>query len=59
MSLNILVLLLLIALLMLKELASTLEERWQTLARLLNIAIVPLLVVFCFTIAIRIINAFK
>ena len=50
---------LLIILLILKELCSTLEGRWQTLVRLLNIAIVPLLVFFCITIVLRLVDAFK
>jgi len=50
---------LLIILLILKELGSTLEGRWQTLARLFNIAIIPLLVFFCITVALRLVDAFK
>ncbi len=59
MSLSTLAILLLIILLILKELFSILEGRWQTLAHLLNIAIVPLLVFFCITVAIRLVDAFK
>jgi hypothetical protein len=58
-SLGAIAVLILIALLALKELVSTLEGRWQTLARYLNVPIVPLLVTFCVTVGIKISDALK
>jgi hypothetical protein len=51
--------LLLITLLVLKELASTLEDRWQAFGRFLNIAIVPLLITFFITVVIRIVDVLR
>ena len=47
----------LLALLVLKELisAAELQDRWKAFDRALNIIIMPLLIVFCFTVAARII----
>jgi len=51
----------LLALLVLKELVSAaeLQDRWKAVDRVLNIIIVPLLIVFCFTVAARIITVLQ
>jgi hypothetical protein len=55
-SLGSIAVLVLIALLMLKELASTAEGEWQAFGRFLNVAILPLLVAFCITVALRVVD---
>lgn len=55
-SLSTIAILLLITLMVLKELASTLEAGWQTFGRLLNVAIGPLLMPFFITVVIRILD---
>lgn len=58
-SLSTTTMLLLITFLVLKELASTLEGRWQVFGRFLSIAIVPLLITFFTTAAIRTIDILR
>jgi ABC-type uncharacterized transport system involved in gliding motility auxiliary subunit len=58
-SLSVMAILLLIILMVLKELASTSERRWQALGRFLNIAIVPLLITFFITVTTRIADVLR
>jgi hypothetical protein len=48
---------LLIALLVVKELVSTLEGPWERLGRYLNVVILPLLTVFGVSVALRVVDA--
>ena len=58
-SLSTISILLLVTLLVLKEMASSLEDRWQVFGRFLNIAIAPLLITFCITVVIRIVDVLR
>ena len=55
-ALAVLAIVLLIVLLVIKELVSTLEGRWRLLGRYLNVAILPLLVTFGVTVALRVVD---
>ena len=58
-ALAVLAIVLLIVLLVIKELVSTKEGRWRLFGRYLNVAILPLLVVFCITVMLRIAATLK
>ena len=58
-SLGTISMLLLLALLVLKEVAMNLEGAWQTLGRFLNIALVPLLITFSVIALIGVIDVLQ
>jgi hypothetical protein len=53
-ALMVLSIVLLVLLLVTKELARARDNQWRALGHLLNVAIVPLLIAFAFTLVVRI-----
>jgi len=58
-TLSIIAVVLLMVILVIKELVSTQEGRWEVLGRYLNVAIIPLLFTFCIMVAVRVADALE